>query len=621
MAQTKGYMKKNNKLIALIILIVFCSCGHDHLKGPAQSGASSDLAVDISNENIAFGNKTISDIVIADIEGLAGIAFLVIEDPPSVIAVDVDARPMRISTVFAGLDVPVMSGKPRRLQVIGPDLAFLLTSSAVIVFNPRLGTIFNSSSVVEGITIGAIPRAEVIPTNPTDLVYKNGRLFVSSANEANGFVNSGTIQVFNMGDDGYLERDGYVETTCARPYEMSLIGTSGVAVVNLGSDSQNSCVDIIDITSLAIRHTIEVDEVASSVATLAVTFDGSRGFLNTDGQAVQLDFMNNREMDGFGGSSLNIAISSDNATLFMLDGEHASVVPVDMSNTPPRLLPALALLGEGGIISGKIAVRPGTRGRDFYGEDLLVAVNTTKGAQLFAMNSGRDAKRPYNMQNADTAEAENDSGGLDTPITPPIPPPPPPPPVGDAMDPCQGFVQAVLSYRLGAGSGFGEDYLSDIVLGPPSGAGAYAGSLDVLSLGEHGEIILDLGNCHAVDGPGADFIVFENAFLISGDPASPNKELATVGVSMDGVTFVDYECAGDEYPYAGCAGWHAVYSNPRNDISPFNADEAGGDAFDLADIGLSEIGYIRIRDRDGDGVGTKSGFDLDAVAVVNGVIE
>jgi len=43
---------------------------------------------------------------------------------------------------------------------------------------------------------------------------------------------------------------------------------------------------------------------------------------------------------------------------------------------------------------------------------------------------------------------------------------------------------------------------------------------------------------------------------------------------------------------------------------------AGGDAFDLADVGLAEARYVRITDR-GDLGGLAGVFDLDAVGIVN----
>ena len=43
----------------------------------------------------------------------------------------------------------------------------------------------------------------------------------------------------------------------------------------------------------------------------------------------------------------------------------------------------------------------------------------------------------------------------------------------------------------------------------------------------------------------------------------------------------------------------------------------GGDPFDLADVGLSEVRFIRITDLTGEGQSPIAGFDLDAVGLIN----
>lgn len=187
------------------------------------------------------------------------------------------------------------------------------------------------------------------------------------------------------------------------------------------------------------------------------------------------------------------------------------------------------------------------------------------------------------------------------------------------LSPCQGNAAAVTSFLPGTGAGFGSSSFPDIVLGPPKGAGDIRGSTDVLSLGREGEIVLDLGDCILVDGTGIDLIVFENTFLISGDPENPYAELGAVGVSEDGAAFVEFPCSEGGFPYTGCAGWNPVYSSPSNGISSFDTANAGGDQFDLADIGVASARYVRIRDMGTVGFGTSVGFDLDAISVVNGV--
>ena len=204
------------------------------------------------------------------------------------------------------------------------------------------------------------------------------------------------------------------------------------------------------------------------------------------------------------------------------------------------------------------------------------------------------------------------------------------------------FADAVISVNYGSYAGFGQDQLPGIVLGPPEGAGTGAGSTDVLSLGDGGDITLMFTDNEVVNGPGPDLIVFENAMYVNGDPESVFCEVAYVEVSQDGVQFIrfpnDYNPDGtpplNPANWTGFAGVYPVLSNSSNGIDPTDPSVAGGDPFDLDDVGLDWVKYIRIIDTneppnagfddDGDeiydaGVITaqKSGFDLDAVVAVH----
>jgi hypothetical protein len=179
------------------------------------------------------------------------------------------------------------------------------------------------------------------------------------------------------------------------------------------------------------------------------------------------------------------------------------------------------------------------------------------------------------------------------------------------------FATQVVSFTAGPGPTTGQEQLPDIVLGPPKGGGASMGSLDVCTLGNGGTITLGFAPSGIVDRPGPDFIVFENAFDVNGDPTKPFAELGTVAVSDDGVTFHEFPCTATTYPYGSCAGWHPVFANAdTNEIDPTDPSVAGGDAFDLADLGLSEARFVRITDRV-DQTGTAGTFDLDAVSIVH----
>ncbi|MBN8231071.1 cell surface protein [Corallococcus macrosporus] len=185
--------------------------------------------------------------------------------------------------------------------------------------------------------------------------------------------------------------------------------------------------------------------------------------------------------------------------------------------------------------------------------------------------------------------------------------------------PVDPFADRVTAYHFGDAAGFGQDRFPGVVLGAPVGAGQYTGSLDVLSLGKGGSITLEFTDLFAVDGPGVDLLVFENAFQkVGGDIFA---ETASVSVSDDGLTWFDFPCASTDKDggFPGCAGTHPVHSAPDNGVSPTDPAVAGGDGFDLADVGLARARFVRLTDTGLNGyAGTSGGFDLDALSVVNG---
>ena len=134
------------------------------------------------------------------------------------------------------------------------------------------------------------------------------------------------------------------------------------------------------------------------------------------------------------------------------------------------------------------------------------------------------------------------------------------------------------------------------------GAGNENGRREVFSLGTRVEPA-DEADAHltlawsgrvVVDGPGADFAVFENAFAPELD-RHHFVEPAIVELSVDGETWVamphDY-LAPDEAGYSddpshwrGFAGIQPVYLHEEeNPVDPMDAALAGGDHFDLADL-------------------------------------
>jgi hypothetical protein len=199
------------------------------------------------------------------------------------------------------------------------------------------------------------------------------------------------------------------------------------------------------------------------------------------------------------------------------------------------------------------------------------------------------------------------------------------------------FVTGVVSFDPTECTGFGASSMPGIVEGPPVGGGTGRGSTDVVSLGSGGSIVVSFAPNAIVDGPGVDFIVFENPFWIGGNSNDVYAEPGEVSVSDDGVTWTTFPCTptidpqatdgtGVSPPYGECAGWHVVLSTPSNGISPVDPSVSGGDPFDLADIGVTSARYVRIVDQtheDCPETGSRAdtnGFDLDAISIVNAQI-
>ncbi|MBL9077695.1 MAG: hypothetical protein JNL08_09335 [Planctomycetes bacterium] len=168
------------------------------------------------------------------------------------------------------------------------------------------------------------------------------------------------------------------------------------------------------------------------------------------------------------------------------------------------------------------------------------------------------------------------------------------------------------------------------VFAPGNALGAPDGPLGVHSLGTGGSLTLGFA-LPIANGPGADFLVGENPFLVAGTFFASFAEVAFVEVSSDGVHFVRFPAryfgpaaspgafgiAGIG-SYANLAGQHPVLATaPGSDVQ--DVVEAGGDAFDLADLAadlavvggavdLGAIVQVRLVD-------VRDGVSLDAVGV------
>ncbi len=181
------------------------------------------------------------------------------------------------------------------------------------------------------------------------------------------------------------------------------------------------------------------------------------------------------------------------------------------------------------------------------------------------------------------------------------------------------WLDRVRAFEPGTSAGFGAAELPGIVLGPPEGFGTSRGSLDVVSLGNSGRIVVSFDDNAVVDGDGDDLVIFENPFI---GGSLLFSELAFVEVSADGLDWKQFPF--DAGTGEGLAGREPVLANSDNGLDPLD-EASGGDRFDLADVGLDYVRFVRITDA-GDQIddpgnhsfaGTKGGFDLDAAGAIH----
>lgn len=164
--------------------------------------------------------------------------------------------------------------------------------------------------------------------------------------------------------------------------------------------------------------------------------------------------------------------------------------------------------------------------------------------------------------------------------------------------------------HYGEGAGFGQSFYPENILGPPCPDASPTSPAhtedELLTLGKDGWIVIQFTDNIVVNGPGPDFTVFEN---VMETPSGYFRELAFVEVSQDGELWTMFPWNGETFE--GLAGvW------PTTGEDPTNPEVSGGDQFDLDDVGLDWISWIRITDC-GDSVQDGGLFDLDAVAAIH----
>jgi hypothetical protein len=162
----------------------------------------------------------------------------------------------------------------------------------------------------------------------------------------------------------------------------------------------------------------------------------------------------------------------------------------------------------------------------------------------------------------------------------------------------------------------------------------------IVSLGDSGIAVLTFVH-PIVDGPGADFAVFENGFINTADPSQAFLELAFVEVSSDGINFFRFPATSLTPNDVQIGNGNYIDASKLNDLAgkyigmygtPFDLSELGG----TAGLDVNHVTHVRLvdvvgsisahssHDHNGNVINdpyptpfASCGFDLDAVGVIH----
>lgn len=181
------------------------------------------------------------------------------------------------------------------------------------------------------------------------------------------------------------------------------------------------------------------------------------------------------------------------------------------------------------------------------------------------------------------------------------------------------WASSVYDFYFGTSQTFGQDsaYFPQNVLG--SLASNISPTMpastpeEVCSIGKGGFIVLEF-DPPILDGVGADFTVFENAFFYNNN-SQVFDEWMMVSVSNDAQTWQTFSY--DTLTGEGFAGRTPTAATGANYQDP---NQSGGDSFDLKDVGLTEAKYVKLRDATQYQSSDRLSADLDAVIAIHTII-
>jgi hypothetical protein len=390
----------------------------------AQTTAASFAAAEVLTNLFALGSDFPPAIVIPDIPGMSGTAFVVTFSPPAVVPLDLATTPPAVSEAFPLFDASAIpeAAFPNNLWIESATRAYLLSATSVIVFNPTTGQKLSSVSLIAPINLttplaysqpgdcdgNGAPESSVgpgpfFPSFPASLAVHSGRLFVTMSNSCfdasfESFYVQGILLVFDVqagppylkiADTPFLVLPGFNASGITALSDRLIVTSTGDTSLQGGDNipQSDSYLAQINPLTLAITNLLNLGMVAANFQPLAVNEAETRAYIGSAAfsEVYEINPSTFQILRGetnpivlYGGNDYisDQVLTFGEEVLMVSSFNHSTVRAIDLTANPLTALGAeldFAFPENPGVTgAGPMALRPGQPGVDFGGPDLWV---------------------------------------------------------------------------------------------------------------------------------------------------------------------------------------------------------------------------------------------------------
>ena len=432
-------MRNRFKIIFLAMVVLMTGCagsviqtnspggdgsGNSPTGIPGQTTAESFAGGTVQKNLFALGGDFPPAIVIPDVPGMTGTAFVVTFNPAAVVPLDLSTTPPKASTAFKVFDATAIpeAAFPNNVWIESPTRGYLLSSSDIIVFNPSTGEKLATVSVTAPIQLtqslaysqpgdcdgNGTPESSVgpgpfTPSFPSSLAIHSGHLFVTMANTCfdssfESFYIQGILLIFDVqsgppflkvASTPFLVLPGFNASGITPLSHRILVTSTGDTSLQGGVNipQSDSFLTQIDPGTLQITNLLNLGKVAANFQPLAVNGPETRGYIGSAAfsEVYEINLNNFQVLRGdndpiviYGGEDFisDQEMAFGDEVLLVSSFNHSAVRAVDLTANPLAAIAtelSFAFPENPGVTgAGPMALRPGQPGVDFGGPDLWV---------------------------------------------------------------------------------------------------------------------------------------------------------------------------------------------------------------------------------------------------------